>query len=177
MNSPLTILCKAASNGRRVFSFKLVVILLLVGLASFTTELVFDDFIPNRFDRALISIGSYAVLSLPMVAVMNRLFFALERIGIRLYLKKLSAQEAEVLSQFSTTRRMVDVALDPESSQVKQLVELNLITPDTGLSFMGGDKQSTPHAYYSMATWVFYHLLRNPVLLEIHERNEEETRD
>ena len=160
MKSVLPFLYKTASRGRRVFSLKLFVLLLFIGLASFSAEITSYDFVPAQFDPVLISISSYAVLSLPIIPVMNRLFYALEWIFIRLYLNIISPEETEILSKFLATKRMVDVQLDLGLSQVKQLVSMNIIYPETDLTFMAGDKRSSAHAYYSMTTWVFYHLIK-----------------
>ena len=67
---------------------------------------------------------------------------------------------------------MIDVRLDPGLNQVQQLVHMNIIYPGTGLTFPAGDEHSSPYAYYSMTTWVFYYLIRNPILAGVYQLGE-----
>ncbi|MEX1247424.1 MAG: hypothetical protein WEA61_02985 [Anaerolineales bacterium] len=161
MKSILSFLYKAVLRSRRMFSFELFVILLLIGLACFmlqTADITSYDFVPSQWDPVLISIWNYALLSLPIIIVINRLLHALERSVMRLYLRFLDPSEKGILAQFISKNQMLDVPLDPTLKEVKQLVSIGIIRSGSGLTYPASDLHSEQHAYFSMPAWIFYSL-------------------
>ena len=136
--------------------------MLFIGVASLflqTADLTSYPFIPSQLASILGSLRNYAFIALLAIPAANRLFYFLERAFMRSYLNSASAEEKEIFAKFTAAKRMIDVPLETRLIQVQQLVRMNIIYLGTGLAYPGEDTSSSPYAYYSMTTWVFYYLL------------------
>ncbi len=145
-----------------MFSFRLFAVVLFIGLASLflqTADLTSYAFVPSQFASALGSLRNYAFVTLLAIPGANRLFYILERTFTRSYLDSATDEEKEIFAKFIAAKRMTDVPLETRSIQVQQLVRMHIINPGTGLAYPGEQTDSSPYAYFSMTTWVFYYLL------------------
>lgn len=144
-----------------MFSFGLFLVVLFIGLASLflqSADLTSYAFIPSQLVSFLGSLRNYAFVALLAIPVANRILYALECTFIRSYLNAASEEEKEILARFTATKRMIDVPLETQLIQVQKLARMGIIDKGSGLAYRG-EHPNSPHAYYSMTTWVFYYLI------------------
>ena len=106
---------------------------------------------------------------LVIIPMINRLMYAFEHLAIRLYLKKLTAEEKVVLNRFVAENRIIDMPLDYPSAQVTRLLKIGIVSPGSGILYPKSEMNPKPYAYFSMPTWIFQYLKAKPGLLEVSE--------
>ena len=153
-----------------MFSFKLFAWLFYIEITLIIIQVgdtFLFDFLPLSWSAAIILIGLYILVFLPIILIINRLLYILEHTTIRFFLRLLNSEEKGVLVEFIKQNRTLDVPLNYQSKSVQQLANSGIVRLGTGLSYPKSDLFPALHGYYSMPTWIFEYLKRNLDLLEI----------
>ena len=162
-------LLRFSTRGRKAVSIRLFVSLSLLVLIIFSAVLIdasYKQFIPGSWKSPLTNAGYFILGFLLIIPILNRLLFSIEHWSSRRYLHQLSTNEKAALSRFIAEARMIDVPLDYPSASVQQLLNAGIINPGSGMLYPKSDLNPNPYAYFTMPSWIYQYLSKNPELVE-----------